>query len=240
MSVGGALGLIAGSFLATLVVRWPRGETIAAGRSACDNCGRRLHVAELIPIASWLWSRGRCQSCGVPIDQAHPVVEGLCALIGAASFAVAPGVAGLIGALFGWILVALAALDLRHFWLPDRLVFAVFLLSIASWWLGLAPAGPDRFVGALGGYATLAAVASSYRYLRKRDGLGAGDAKLFGALGAMLGWQLLPLVLVGACTVGLLYVAARFARGNKVGLTDRLPLGALLAFAAFPAWIFLQ
>ena len=141
------------------------------------------------------------------------------------------------GALFGWILVALAALDLRHFWLPDRLVLALVLLSIASWWLGLAPSGADRLLGALGGYATLALVASSYRFLRKRDGLGAGDAKLFGALGAVLGWQSLPLILVAASTVGLLYVVARLASGNKVQLADRLPLGALLAFAAFAAWI---
>ena len=95
-------------------------------------------------------------------------------------------------------------------------------------------------MGALGGYATLALVASSYRFLRKRDGLGAGDAKLFGALGAVLGWQSLPLILVAASTVGLLYVVARLASGNKVQLADRLPLGALLAFAAFAAWIVQQ
>ncbi len=161
-------------------------------------------------------------------------------MIGAVSFAISPGVSGAVGALFGWILVALAALDLRHFWLPDRLVLVLILLSIASWWLGLAPSGPDRLFGALGGYAALAIVALSYRRLRKREGLGAGDAKLFGALGAMLGWQSLPLILVGACTVGLLFVAFRLAGGNKVQLADRLPLGALLAFAAFPAWILQQ
>ncbi len=234
------LGLIAGSFLATLVLRWPRGETIVAGRSACEHCGKRLDVTELVPVASWLWLRGRCRGCGGRIDPLHPIVEGLCALVGAAALAVAPGVAGVTGAFFGWVLVALAALDLRHFWLPDRLILILLLIAVASWWMDLAPSAFDRLLGAAGGYAALTIVAAAYRLVRKRDGLGAGDAKLFGALGAILGWQALPLVLVGACSVGLFFVAARVMVGQEVVATDRLPLGALLAFAAFPAWIIQQ
>ena len=138
------------------------------------------------------------------------------------------------------VLVALAALDLRHFWLPDRLILILLLIAVASWWMDIAPSAFDRFLGAAGGYAALTIVAAAYRLVRKRDGLGAGDAKLFGALGAILGWQALPLVLVGACSVGLFFVAARVIGGQEVVATDRLPLGALLAFAAFPAWIIQQ
>lgn len=237
---GALLGLIAGSFLATLVLRWPRDETVVKGRSACDHCGKPLAICELIPLASWLWSHGRCRGCGAPIEPVHPVMEGLCALVGASALLIAPGSAGVAGAVFGWILIALAALDLRHFWLPDRLVLALLLVSVMSWLTGLAPAGADRLFGALGGFAALTLVAAGYRVLRKRDGLGAGDAKMFGALGAMLGWQPLPLVLVGASSIGLLLVAARLAGGEKILPADKLPFGALLALAAYPVWIFQQ
>lgn len=145
-----------------------------------------------------------------------------------------------MGALFGWVLVVLAAFDLRHFWLPDRLVLILFLIAGASLWRGIGPTPIDRLLGALCGFATLALIAAAYRAIRKRDGLGGGDPKLLGALGAILGWQALPLVLLGASAVGLLHVAIRWARGEAVVATDRLPLGALMALAAFPIWIVQQ
>lgn len=153
---------------------------------------------------------------------------------------VAPGHPGLMGALFGWLLVTLAALDLKHFWLPDRLVLTLVLAGAFAAATGLPPPLIDRAIGALAGYGGLVLIAMAYRWLRKRDGLGGGDPKLLGAIGAMLGWQVLPLVLLGASSVGLLFVAIRIAAGRKVDLADRLPLGALMALAAFPVWILQQ
>lgn len=98
----------------------------------------------------------------------------------------------------------------------------------------------DRAIGAVAGFGGLALIALAYRWLRKRDGLGGGDPKLLGAIGAMLGWQALPFVLLGASSVGLLYVAIRIGSGHKVDATDRIPLGALMALAAFPVWIVQQ
>lgn len=153
---------------------------------------------------------------------------------------VAPGQAGLMGALFGWLLVTLAALDLKHYWLPDRLVLVLLLVACVSAAAGLTPPLIDRAIGAAAGYGVLALIATAYRRIRKREGLGGGDPKLLGAIGAMLGWQALPLVLLGASGVGLLFVALRIAGGQKVMATDRLPLGALMALAAFPVWILQQ
>jgi leader peptidase (prepilin peptidase)/N-methyltransferase len=167
-------------------------------------------------------------------------IEGLCGLIGSAAMLIAPGLAGMTGAVFGWLLVALAALDLKHFWLPDQLVVAVALLGGAAAAADLAPTAVDRAIGAIGGFGCLMLVAMAYRRLRKRDGLGGGDPKLLGAIGAMLGWQALPLVLLGASSVGLLFVAIRMMTGHKVEATDRMPLGALMALAAFPVWIYQQ
>ena len=153
---------------------------------------------------------------------------------------VAPGQAGFMGALSGWLLVALAALDLKHFWLPDRLTGSLVLVGIASGLTGLAPSMLDRAIGAVAGFVTLAFIAAAYRRLRSREGLGGGDPKLLGAIGAMLGWQALPFVVLGASSVGLLFVGLQLANGRRVHAADRLPLGALLAFAAFPLWMLQQ
>lgn len=234
------LGLIVGSFIATLVLRWPNGEAVSTGRSRCDHCGRALKARDLIPLVSFALSRGKCGMCGARINRTHSVVEGLSGLIGAVAMLVAPGQAGLMGALFGWLLLALAALDLRQFWLPDRLTAAVALVGIAAGLTDLAPPLLDRAIGAAAGFGVLAVIAWAYRWLRKRDGLGGGDPKLLGAIGAMLGWQALPYVVLGASGVGLLYVGLRIVGGQKLDLTDRLPFGALLALAAFPAWLLQQ
>lgn len=234
------LGLIIGSFLATMIQRWPLGQSVTSGRSRCDHCGQAIAVRDLVPLASFVLLGGKCRACDAKIDPTHVTVEVLCGLVGAAAMLAAPGQAGLMGALFGWLLVALAALDLKHFWLPDRLVVMLLLVAGASAAIGVAPRWIDRAFGAVAGFVTLALISVAYRWLRRRDGLGGGDPKLLAGIGAMLGWQALPLILLGASTVGLLFVALRLAGGHKVEATDRLPLGALMALAAFPIWILQQ
>lgn len=230
-------GAILGSFIATLVVRWPQGRGVAHGRSACDGCNRTLVAAELVPLLSAAVQRGRCRTCAAPIAAVHWQVELAAAAIGAAAGAVAPGMEGVAGAVFGWLLLALAALDLAAWWLPDRLVVPLALLGFASGWAGLAPPLPDRLIGGAGGFALLWLVALGYRRIRGRTGMGGGDPKLFGAIGLWLGWRLLPTVLLVAALVGLGVVGWRRWRGAAVTRTDALPLGTLLAFAAVPAWL---
>lgn len=153
---------------------------------------------------------------------------------------VAPGQAGFMGALFGWLLIALAALDLMHFWLPDRLTGSLALVGLASGFTGVAPSLLDRAIGAVVGFAALYAIATIYRQLRNREGLGGGDPKMLGAIGAMLGWEALPFVVLGASAVGLIFVGLQLISGRKVQREDRLPLGALMALAAFPLWMLQQ
>ena len=237
-ALGGAiLGAIIGSFVATLVLRWPVERSVLAGRSACDTCGRTLRVGELIPLLSIAVQRGRCRVCGAAIDPLHWQIELACALAGCVAFGVAPGLAGIAGALFGWTLIALITLDLRHFWLPDKLTLALALSGLAAGLAGLTPSLSDRIYGGVAGYLSLALIAISYRHLRGREGLGGGDPKLLGAIGLWLGWQALPLVVLGGSGAGLLWVTVRALRGNAVSATDHLPLGALLGTAAFPVWI---
>ncbi len=237
--IGLIVGAIIGSFVATLVIRWPQERSIVTGRSACDACGQSLSAFELIPLISALAQRGRCRHCQAPIDSKHGMIEMACAFVGALAFGLAPGFAGLAGAVFGWMLIALVALDVEHYWLPDLLTLPLLAIGIIGGIAGLDPPLIDRIYGALGGYASLALIAFGYRALRGREGLGGGDPKLFGAIGAWLGWQPLPWVIVGACGTGLLIVLIKTLRGQSVKATDRLPLGALMALAAFPMWLWL-
>ncbi len=154
--------------------------------------------------------------------------------------AVAPGPIGAAGALFAWLLVALAALDLRHFWLPDRLTFVLAASGLGSAIFDPMVSMFDRLIGGLAGFAALALIASAYRFVRKREGLGGGDPKLLGAIGLWLGWQALPFVLLGASGVGLVSIVLLTLRGKTVNAMTRLPFGTLLAVAAFPVWVLMR
>jgi leader peptidase (prepilin peptidase) / N-methyltransferase len=233
---GVTAGLIAGSFISTLVIRWPQGRGIG-GRSACDGCGRRLTVRDLMPILSWAVAGGKCRRCGARINWRHPAIEFLAGLIGFVALIASPGVAGVAGAFFGWQLLTLAALDVEHYWLPDRLTGLLAATGLA---VGVAGVGIDilsRLIGGAAGFATLFAIAWSYRKLRGRDGMGGGDPKLLGAIGCWLGWQSLPYLLVAASLLGLLAALMMLARGKDVAATTRLPFGSLMAVAAFPLWL---
>jgi leader peptidase (prepilin peptidase)/N-methyltransferase len=225
--LGGLAGLVAGSFIALVTLRWPQGRSIM-GRSACDHCGHQLGVAELLPVISFLALRGRCRHCGGAIAPRHLWIELAAALVGALALAGQPGGAGAVTALISWWLLAIIILDAEHFWLPDTLTLPLLAMALARAWPDLAAPA----LAALLGWAGLAGLALAYRRLRGRDGLGGGDPKLLAGLGALLGVQLLPLLLVGAGLLGLALLGWDKARGRAVTATTRLPLGALLAGVA--------
>jgi leader peptidase (prepilin peptidase)/N-methyltransferase len=235
--IGAMAGAILGSFLATLILRWPQGRSVMRGRSACDGCGRTLSARDLVPLFSALVQRGRCRSCGARIDPLHGRVEAACAIIGALAIGGSPDLGGIAWALLGWLLLTLALLDWRHFWLPDALTLplAFFGFTIGLWATDVILI--DRIIGAAIGYVALLAIALSYRALRGRDGLGLGDAKLLGALGAWFGWQALPFILLIA---SLMAIVVMVASGRATKRTARIPLGTFLAVAALPAWIIVQ
>jgi leader peptidase (prepilin peptidase)/N-methyltransferase len=232
---GGVAGAIAGSFFATLIVRWPAGEGLG-GRSRCDGCGRTIGPAALVPLLSYLILRGRCRQCGARIDPRHPITEAAAAAIGAAAMWMAPGWDGAAGALFGWLILTLAILDLEHFWLPDRLTAVLAAAGVTAGLFGIPPSLASRAIGGAVGFAALAAIGMVYARLRGRVGLGSGDPKLLGAIGLWLGWQALPLVLFGASLTGLGAVAVLRLAGRRVATDDRLPLGTLMAAASWLLW----
>jgi leader peptidase (prepilin peptidase)/N-methyltransferase len=175
-------------------------------RSHCPACGHRLRVTELLPVASWLMLGGRCSSCKTAVSMRYPIVEILYALLcaicvwrfGITSLALA-------ASLYCAMLLACAFIDLETQLLPDALtlplLWAGLLLGVAGGFVRLE----DSVTGAAVGYASLWIVHHVFRLLTRREGMGYGDFKLLAALGAWLGWQALPAVILFASAGGALY-----------------------------------
>ena len=231
--LGGILGLIVGSYGATILIRWPRSGSASFGRSHCDSCERQLSWYELIPVLSFLAACGKCRSCKGRIAWRHLAVEAAFGAAAAIFFA-----AGLPGAVLAvWLLILLAFFDAFYLWLPDRLIalLAVAALITPRWIFGLELS--DQLIGGGIGFSVLWIVSRLFRRATGREGMGGGDPKLFGAIGLLLGWHELPFVLLAACAVGLLDAAIRHrcsASMRKV----QLPFGSYLAIATicFGLW----
>lgn len=227
-----------GSFLGVLADRLPRGEDVILRPSACRSCGARLAAADLVPLLSFLWRRGRCGQCRAPIPPWLFYMElaatGLALL--AVILATTQVEAGLI-ALFLWVLLGLVATDLLWFRLPDLLTGALLLITVAMAatlpWPGMESALWGAAIGAGGFWA----LRLGYKALRGREGLGMGDVKLMAGLGAALGPYDLPLMLLVATSTSLAVALAGRAQNTRaLSPTRPLPFGAALAVATAFIW----
>lgn len=203
---------------------------LARPRSRCPHCARAIAWHENIPVLSWLRLRGRCAGCGAAISARYPIVE---LLSGALFFAVAwrfgAGATTAVYCVVAALLVAAAFIDLDTTLLPDDLTLPLIGLGLVSAWQGwTAVSLQAAALGAFFGYFTLWAVAWLYKRVRGVDGMAEGDFKLLAGLGALLGWQVLPSIIllssaVGAC-VGIFMIVAR-GHGRSVPI----PFGPYLA-----------
>lgn len=236
------LGPVAGSFLGLVSLRLPEDKTVTTGRSACGSCGRTLGPIDLVPILSFLALRGRCRSCGGAIPRRYLMMELGCLALGIWSAFAFDGSMTLVSALFGWWLLVLAVIDGEHFWLPDRLTLplgAVGLIQAVALSLADMTDAPwtDSLIGAAAGFGALWLVAFAYWRLRGREGLGGGDPILLGAIGAWVGWQGLPSVVVWAGLAGLSVVLAMIVARRGVSAEMKLPFGVFLALGGWMVWI---
>jgi leader peptidase (prepilin peptidase) / N-methyltransferase len=167
------------------------------------------------------------------------LLSGLAALGAAAGgwsvFGPAPAV---VTALLGWGLLLIAAVDARHFWLPDWLTLPLLIAGLAVTALFDRPALIDHLIGAAIGFAVLWGIAAAYRRARGREGLGGGDFRLLAAAGAWTGWMGLPSVLLWASVAGLSLVLARLVLKQAVSGEDRLPFGVFLALGIWMTWLY--
>jgi leader peptidase (prepilin peptidase) / N-methyltransferase len=228
----------AGSFLGALVLRLPEGRPVLAGRSACPHCRAVLGARDLVPLLSWLLALGRCRHCRALLGAFYPGTE--LAALGVALWAALVVPAWLLWStcMLGWTLLALALLDHRHLILPDIVTLPLIPLGLAVAWIAAADALLPHALAAALGFAAFAAIAWLYRRLRRREGLGMGDAKLLAAAGAWVGPLGLPgVVLLGAATALAVALARGIARG-RLRAVDHVPFGPYLAFGLWLVWLY--
>jgi leader peptidase (prepilin peptidase)/N-methyltransferase len=204
-------------------------------RSRCPHCDHPIGALENIPLLSWLWLKGRCRQCKAPISARYPLVELLTALLSVAVAAtLAPGWGTLAALLLTWVLVALTFIDLDKMLLPDQLTLPLLwgglLFNLAGGFVPLA----DAVIGAMAGYLVLWSLYWAFKLLTGKEGMGHGDFKLLAALGAWLGWQALPIVLLLSSLVGaIIGIGLILLRNHHQG--KPIPFGPYLAIAGWIA-----
>lgn len=233
------LGLAVGSFLNVVVHRVPRKESVVSPRSRCPGCGTELANRDNIPVVSWLVLRGRCRTCGMAISPRYPLVElGTAALFAVLAARFAGAVAVLPAFLvLGAALVAISLIDLEHFIVPNRIVYPT-LFTMAPLLVVAAVVEDDlasirgAVLGGLLGFGILFVI-----HFVSPKGMGFGDVRLAGLLGAALGWLDLGHVLLG---LFLGFLTASVVSLTLIGLKvrsrkDRIPFGPFLALGGLLA-----
>ena len=211
-------------------------------RSACPHCGAPIRAHQNIPVLSWIALGGRCASCRAPISARYPLVElGTALLSAAVAWRYGWDWTAVAALAVTWSLVALAMIDLDHQLLPDAITLPLMwlgLLASVAWAPGPSlsiPVDPwSSIVGAVAGYLVLWSVYWVFKLLTGKEGMGYGDFKLLAALGAWMGWQMLPLVLLLAACSGAVIGIAMIVAGGR----DRsapMPFGPYLAAAGWLA-----
>ena len=219
------IGLCVGSFLNVVIHRLPKmmergwadqcaelaGRTpeprrrydLVVPRSACPACGHAIGALDNVPVLSWLALRGRCRACRAPISPRYPIVElAAGALALAAVWQFGPGAKGLAACALLWALLALAFIDADTQLLPDDITLPLLWGGLAANLFGLFVPLASAVIGAMAGYLALWAVYWLFKLIRGKEGMGYGDFKLLAALGAWLGWPMLPQIVLVSSVLG--------------------------------------
>ena len=256
-------GLIIGSFLNVVIIRLPKklshewesqsrdvlglepgNDTAPPGlvlaRSACPHCAHTISAVENIPLLSYLILKGKCRHCRKPIAMRYPLVEMLTAILSVIVIWVfGPTVQGLWALVFTWALIAASGIDVDHQILPDNITLPLMWLGmILSVW-NINTDTVSSILGAAGGYLFLWFIYHVFRLLTGKEGMGYGDFKLLAALGAWLGWQQLPLVILLSSVVGVIAGVA-LARIKRNSPGTPIPFGPYLAIAGWIALLWGQ
>jgi len=247
------LGLIVGSFLNVVILRLPKmmeqswqsecSELLAQPvsietpislsypNSQCPACGANIRAWQNIPVVSWLLLRGRCAQCDTPISARYPFVELLTGtLTGLAAWQFGFGPEALSAFILIWILIALTGIDIDTQLLPDSMTIALLWIGLAvnlfDTWTSL----PSAVMGAMLGYGSLWSVYWAFKLVTGKEGMGYGDFKLLGALGAWFGWQTVPLIILLSSFAGaLLGISILLLR--RLERDTPMPFGPYLAGA---------
>ncbi|EGQ8301315.1 prepilin peptidase [Vibrio parahaemolyticus] len=255
-------GLIVGSFLNVVIYRLPkimelewRREcaesfpeykikppqevlTLSVPRSSCQNCATPIRIRDNIPVISWLLLKGKCHHCHIAISPRYPLIELLtaaCAGFVAYHFGFSYFTVALI--FFTFVLIAATFIDLDTMLLPDQLTLPLTWAGIALALTEISPVSlQDAVIGAIAGYLCLWSVYWGFKLLTGKEGMGYGDFKLLAALGAWLGWQSLPMIILLSSVVGVIFGLVQL-RLQKQGIEKAFPFGPYLAIAGWVSLI---
>ena len=255
--VAGIFGLIIGSFLNVVIHRLPiimqrdwagqcaelRGEpapefdplTLSKPRSRCPSCGHAISAMENVPVLSWLLLRGKCKGCQSPISARYPLIELTTGVLFAyAAWHFGFGLAALAALGFTAALIALTSIDFDTQLLPDDITLPLLWAGLLVNVFGAFTDLKSAVIGAMAGYLALWSVYWLFKLITGKEGMGYGDFKLLGALGAWLGWQMLPLTIllssfVGAAIGLAMMVFARHGRNVPIPFGPYLAIAGLIA-----------
>ncbi|MDB5793924.1 MAG: prepilin peptidase [Noviherbaspirillum sp.] len=259
-TIAGIFGLIIGSFLNVVIHRLPKMmqresdnyvalETgiplphtdrynLMLPRSACPHCGHQITSLENIPVISYLFLRGKCSSCAAPISIRYPLVELLTGIAsGLLIWRYGSGLAGLSTLLFVYLLIAMTLIDTDTQLLPDDLTLPLLwcglLVNIQAIFVPL----DEAVIGAAAGYLSLWSIYWLFKLITGKEGMGYGDFKLLAALGAWLGWKMLPIIILLSSVVGAVVGIAMIVLA-KHGRDKPIPFGPYLAAAGMIALLY--
>jgi leader peptidase (prepilin peptidase)/N-methyltransferase len=228
------LGLMLGSFMNVCIYRLPRGLSPVRPRSSCPSCGHILSWYENVPVVSYLVLRGRCRACRAWISPMYPIVEFITGAVFLAGYVwYGPTPLLIVRLVFAWAMIALFVIDLQHKILPNVITLPGIVVGV----LANALAGPGwvaSLIGAAVGAGILFAIAEVYYRVRHEEGLGMGDVKMLGMIGAFLGWKLVLVTLVLSSFLGSI-VGIGVLIAKKESLKYALPFGTFLAAGALVA-----
>lgn len=251
-----SLGLVVGSFLNVVIHRLPimmesrwrsdccelldlEGEkqdqtlTLAVPNSHCPNCKAPIKAWQNIPVLSYLLLGGKCANCSISISLRYPTVELITGLLTLALAWYLPASWALLGAMFlTWSLVALTMIDVDHQLLPDDITLPLLWLGLLFNFNGTYVTLGDAVIGAMAGYLILWSVYWVFKLITGKEGMGYGDFKLLAALGAWMGWQALPLIILLSSLVGAVVGIGLMILKNR-GREIPIPFGPYLAAAGW-------
>lgn len=257
ISLFGLLGLLVGSFLNVVIHRLPKmmerewreqyaefsnqeppqqpPYNLRLPRSACPHCGHTISALENIPVISYLLLQGKCKKCRASISPRYPIVEAISGLLCAfAAWHFGFSVAAVGAVFFIWALIALTFIDFDTQFLPDDITLPLLWLGLLFNMFGTFTSLSQAVAGAMVGYLALWSVYWLFKLVTGKEGMGYGDFKLLAAIGAWLGWQMLPLVIILSSVVGAvvgitLIVVARHGRNIPIPFGPYLAGGGLIA-----------
>lgn len=234
----GVIGLCVGSFLNVMIARIPKDMSLWTPNSHCPQCQRSLRWCDNIPFLSYVTLKGQCRYCRGRISPRYPLVEivtSLLSMLIAFHFGVSAEMASAL--LLTWGLIALAFIDLEHLLLPDAITLPLLWLGLLLSVFHLFTTPENAIIGAITGYLSLWSVYWIFKIVTHKEGMGYGDFKLLAVLGAWLGWQALPFIVLFSSTIAVV-VGLSLIILKKQDRNTPIPFGPFLALAGVCALLF--